>query len=216
MIGIRTPATSGPAIAPAMPTVMLSELAAGSSSGSTSLGMIALRVGWLTAKNACCTENRHSSSHTLVLPAAAWAQNSALVTISPSVVMIRIVRAVEDVGERAAVQPEHDQRYQSEDARESDVRRRAGVGVDLGRYGDHGQLGADHRDDVGEPQPPEVRVAQRAGVSEQVRDRTPSHVCKNLRHRRGRPRRRWRGRSGSRAARRDPAARRPRCRARCR
>ena len=71
---------------------MLSEFAAGSSSAETSLGTTALRVGWLTAKNACCTANRLSSSHTLVDPAAAWSQNSALVPISPIVVTIRIVR----------------------------------------------------------------------------------------------------------------------------
>ncbi len=86
------PATSGPPMAPAWKIVMLSELAAGSSSGVSSLGRIALRVGWLTAKNACCTEKRQSSSHTFVLPATACSQKSALVPISPVVVMMSIVR----------------------------------------------------------------------------------------------------------------------------
>ena len=92
MIGISTPATRGPPIAPAMKTVMFSELAAGSSSAGTSFGITALRVGWLTAKNACCTEKRHSSSQTLVLPATACSQKSALVPISPQVVTISMVR----------------------------------------------------------------------------------------------------------------------------
>ena len=58
-------------MAPAWKTVMFSEFAAGRSLGGSSLGTMALRVGWLTAKNACCTEKSPSSSHTLVLPIAA-------------------------------------------------------------------------------------------------------------------------------------------------
>ena len=49
-------------------------------------------MGWLTPKNACCTEKRPSSTHTLALPVAACSQKSALVPISPQVVMISIVR----------------------------------------------------------------------------------------------------------------------------
>ena len=71
---------------------MLSEFAAGSWCGGTSLGSTALRVGWLTAKNACCTANSPSSSHTLPRPRAAWTQNSALVPIRPRVVTISSVR----------------------------------------------------------------------------------------------------------------------------
>ncbi len=86
------PATSGPAIAPAWNTVMLSELADGSSSSDSSLGRIALRVGWLTAKNACCTENNPRSSQTLPAPRAAWSQKNALVPIRPVVVTTSRVR----------------------------------------------------------------------------------------------------------------------------
>ncbi len=71
---------------------MLRELPAGSRSGGSSFGTTALRVGWLTAKNACCTAKRHSSSQTLPPPIAACAQNRPLVAISPSVVQMRIVR----------------------------------------------------------------------------------------------------------------------------
>ena len=71
---------------------MLSELAAGSSSSESSFGRIALRVGWLIAKNACCTEKRHSRSHTLPDPIAAWAKKSALVPIRPTVVTWSRVR----------------------------------------------------------------------------------------------------------------------------
>ena len=62
---------SGPPMAPACITVMFSELAAGRSGSGSSRGSTAFRVGWLTAKNACCTENRTSSSHTLVPPVQA-------------------------------------------------------------------------------------------------------------------------------------------------
>jgi hypothetical protein len=72
--------------------MMLSAFAAGSSAGSTILGSTALRVGWLTAKNACCTANSDSSAHTLVIPTAACTQNSPLVAISPTVVQMRMVR----------------------------------------------------------------------------------------------------------------------------
>ena len=71
---------------------MLSELAAGSSSSGTILGSTALRVGWLTAKNACWTANRLSSSQTFAPPRNACSQNSPLVAISPTVVTTRIVR----------------------------------------------------------------------------------------------------------------------------
>ena len=47
------PAETGPTIAPNCITVMLSAAAEASWSDGTSLGMIAERVGWLTAKNAC-------------------------------------------------------------------------------------------------------------------------------------------------------------------
>ena len=71
---------------------MVSELAAGSWSGGSSRGSTALRVGWLTAKNACWTANSPSRSHTLSAWKAACAQNAALVRISPTVVTCRIVR----------------------------------------------------------------------------------------------------------------------------
>ena len=77
---------------PACMTVMFSELPAGSWSKGSSLGSTALRVGWLIAKNACCTENSPSSVHTVPSPNAACAQNSTLVTMIPSVVMTSSVR----------------------------------------------------------------------------------------------------------------------------
>ncbi len=79
-------------MAPACITVMFSELAAGSNGRGSSRGITALRVGWLTAKNACCTENRLSSSHTSAPPRNAWSQNSALVPIRPTVVITSRVR----------------------------------------------------------------------------------------------------------------------------
>ena len=55
-------------------------------------GKIAVRVGWLTAKNACCTEYAPSSSHTLVLPAADSPQNNTVDSVSPEVVTMSTVR----------------------------------------------------------------------------------------------------------------------------
>jgi hypothetical protein len=77
---------------PACITVMLSEFAAGSCSAGSSLGSTADRVGWLTAKNACWTANRPSSSHTSSASSAACSQNPALVRISPNVVTTSRVR----------------------------------------------------------------------------------------------------------------------------
>ena len=71
---------------------MFSEFAAGSSSSGRILGSTALRVGWFTAKNACWTANRLSSSQTFAPPRKACSQNSPLVTIRPTVVTTRIVR----------------------------------------------------------------------------------------------------------------------------
>ena len=79
-------------MAPAMKTVMLRELAAGSSSGSINRGMIAPRVGWLTAKNACCTENSPNSTQTFSSSRNACTAKRPLVTIRPSVVMTSRVR----------------------------------------------------------------------------------------------------------------------------
>ena len=54
--------------------------------------MIADRVGWLIAKNACCTESSAITSHTFWFPAAAWSQNSRAVTMRPTVVNMRSLR----------------------------------------------------------------------------------------------------------------------------
>ncbi len=96
-------------MAPACITVMLSELAAGSSDIGSSRGSTALRVGWLTAKNACCTENSPSSSHTLPTPLQACSQNSTLVAMRPIVVQISRVRRSMTSARRPAPQAEHDQ-----------------------------------------------------------------------------------------------------------
>ena len=79
-------------MAPACITVMFSELAAGSRFSGSSRGSTALRVGWLTAKNACCTENRQSSIQTFPVPVQAWSQNRVLVAIIPIVVQISSMR----------------------------------------------------------------------------------------------------------------------------
>ena len=50
-------------------TVMFSALAAGSSSAGSSRGSTALRVGWLTARNAVCTAN---STRTIQTPPTRW------------------------------------------------------------------------------------------------------------------------------------------------
>ena len=77
---------------PAMNTVMLRELAEGSRYAGSSLGSTADRVGWLIAKNACCTAKRPSSSQTFSRPSAACTQKQPLVTIRPIVVIISSLR----------------------------------------------------------------------------------------------------------------------------
>ena len=168
---------------PACITVMLSELAAGSRSVGSSLGSTADRVGWLTAKNACCTANSASSSQTSSAPSAACSQNPALVQDQPAGGDDQQRAAVEDVGQRAAPQPEDHQRHQAEHARQPDVRRGAGHRVDLRRDRDHRQLRADDGDDVGPPQPAEVVVAERAGVRQQPVERHPTTLVAARNHR---------------------------------
>ena len=89
---MSAPARTGPTMAPNCMTVMLSEAAEASWSGGRSRGMIAVRVGWLTAKNACCTASNASTSQMLRLPSAACSQNPPVVTTSPAVVTSSSVR----------------------------------------------------------------------------------------------------------------------------
>ena len=84
MNGISTPASSGPAIAPACTTVMFSALAAGSSAAGSSRGSTALRVGWLTARNAVCTENSTSTVQTPPMPLVAVTQRASELTAMPA------------------------------------------------------------------------------------------------------------------------------------
>lgn len=51
-------------------------------------GMAADRVGLLIAKNACCTDSRHSTTHTLSRCNAACSHNSTEATASPIDAMI--------------------------------------------------------------------------------------------------------------------------------
>ncbi len=75
-----------------MNSVMLSALAAGSRFIGRIDGSTAVRVGWLTAKKACCTANRPSSSQTFVDPSAACSQKPSVETISPTVVKVSSLR----------------------------------------------------------------------------------------------------------------------------
>ena len=86
------PASSGPTIAPNCWTVMFSEFAAGSCSTGSIRGMAADLVGWFTAKNACCTDSRHSTAQTLLRARAACAHNNTDDTASPQEAMISSVR----------------------------------------------------------------------------------------------------------------------------
>jgi hypothetical protein len=90
--GISAPAASGPNTAPNMKTVNSSALAGATSPTGTRRGITALRVGRLTATNACCTPSRASTSHTECRLAKACAQSSAEVTAMPAPVTISNVR----------------------------------------------------------------------------------------------------------------------------
>ncbi|CPU35884.1 Uncharacterised protein [Mycobacteroides abscessus] len=71
---------------------MLSALAAGNCPRGSIRGMAAARVGELIAKNPCCTESRHSTTHTLSTDNAACSHSSTDEAASPVAVMISSVR----------------------------------------------------------------------------------------------------------------------------
>ena len=81
--------------------------------------------------------------------------------------------AVEVIGDRSAPESENDQRDQPEQAGQPHPGRGVGQAVDLGRHGDHGELRADHGDDVGDPEPAEVTRAQGPGI----RQKAPKSVA---------------------------------------
>ena len=164
---MSAPPTRGPAMPPAWKTVMFSELAAGSWSTGTSLGRIALRVGWLTAKNACCTANRPSSSQTLPEVQRGLQPERRAGGDQARVVMSSSVRRSITSASAPPYRPNTTSGTRPNSAGQADVRRGAGDLVDLGRHGDDGQLGPDDRDDVGPPQAAEVRALERAGVGDQ-------------------------------------------------
>ena len=76
--------------------------------------------------------------------------------------------AVDDVGDRAAVQPEHDDRHQPGEAEEADVERGVRQGVDLHRHGDLGEHRTDERGALADQQPPVGHALQRTGVDRVV------------------------------------------------
>ena len=100
---------------------MFSEFAAGSWSPGSMRGMAADRVGELIAKNACCTDSRHSTTHTLSIDSAAWIHSRIEATANPPDVMISSSAPVHRVGPGAAPQPEHDQRHEGEQPGQPDI-----------------------------------------------------------------------------------------------
>ncbi len=145
---------------------MLSALAAGSSAGSTILGSTALRVGWLTGEERLLHGEQRQQRPHVGHPHRGLHPEQPAGDDQPDGRADEDGPAVEDVGQRAAVQAEDDQGHEPEEAGQPDVRRRPGHRVDLRRHGHHRQLGADDRDDVGDPEPSEVRDPQRPRVGE--------------------------------------------------
>ena len=90
--GISTPTSSGPTITPILKTVMPSAFAAGTMSIGTIRGMIALRVGWFTAKKPCWTASSASTSQTDSEPDSAPSHSPMLVTAMPTEVIISSLR----------------------------------------------------------------------------------------------------------------------------
>ena len=68
------------------------DVAAGSCSPGTIREIAADRVGELIAKNACWTDNRHSTTHTLLTDAAAWIHSRIDATANPTEAMISSTR----------------------------------------------------------------------------------------------------------------------------
>ena len=79
-------------MAPKLNTVMLSELAAGNCRNGIRRGMMALRVGWFTAKKPCCTASNTNTIHTLFSPRCACSHSMNDVAPIPTVVIISRVR----------------------------------------------------------------------------------------------------------------------------
>ena len=69
-------------------TVMFRELAAGNCSAGTIRGIAADRVGLLIAKNACWTDSRHNTTHTLFSSSAACTHSRIDDTANPTDAMI--------------------------------------------------------------------------------------------------------------------------------
>src|SRR5262245_44660029 len=88
---MSAPAASGPKTIPNDPTVAVSAVAGAMSSLGTSRATAAVRVGMLTATNACWTAKSPSTPQTLV-PTTANSQKSALVAATPTLVTRMTVR----------------------------------------------------------------------------------------------------------------------------
>ena len=152
-------------MAPAWKTVMLSEFAAGSSSAA---------AAWRHAPPGRLVDREERLLHRRTGTAAATrcrrrarpaARSSAVRTISPTVVMISSVRR----SKASASAPPHSPKTTSGTSPKRPVSptyARAGLRVDLGGHRDDGQLGAEDGDDVGQPEPAEVRRRAGAGVGE--------------------------------------------------
>ena len=71
---------------------MFSAFAAGSCSAGSSRGITALRVGWLTARNAVCTANSASTAQTPPAPLAAVTHSASDDSAMPDPVISSSVR----------------------------------------------------------------------------------------------------------------------------
>ena len=118
--GISAPPTSGPAIAPSDITVMLEGLRGRQLVERQQLRQDrAVRAGWFTAKHACCSAKMPSSNHTLFSPTRRLGAEQAAREDQPDRRDDQQGPAVEVVGERAAPQPEDDERHEAEQARQT-------------------------------------------------------------------------------------------------
>ncbi len=93
--GISAPPTIGPTSAPTEETVPPSALAAGSCSGGTSRGMVALRTGEFMPNIACCTISSTISRATESTCSAACTHSASEEAATPMLVSsIRVRRSI--------------------------------------------------------------------------------------------------------------------------
>ncbi len=158
------PAASGPRTAVAIAVVKFSVVAAGTSSAGTSRPTSAPRAGPADRERDRTQRHQGQQQHRAADAQQGLRQQPQHGDPEQHRAAQQHPAPVDGVGHRAAPQPENQQRYEGGDAEQPHPERVLRQRVHLHRYGDRGELEAEHRDAVAEPQPPVRRHPQRTQV----------------------------------------------------